>query len=64
MKENSYHAQNVVNESSVRPGFYRYFVLAENGNINKSHLDIMKLHLKRKGNSVLGKNLLEYFKNC
>ena len=29
-----------------------------NANINKEHLDIKKLHLNRKGNSIFAKNLL------
>ena len=31
-----------------------------NGNINESHLGMKKLHLNRKGNSALAKNLLNY----
>ena len=35
-------------------------VFIDNGNIKESHLGMKKLHLNRKGNSFLAKNLLNY----
>ena len=35
----------------------------DNENINESNLEIKELHLNRKGNSTLAKNLLNYLEN-
>ena len=35
----------------------------DNGNINESHFGTKKLHLNRKGNFALAKNLLNYLEN-
>ena len=35
----------------------------DNGNTNESHLGMKKLHLNRKGNSAVAKNLLNYLEN-